>query len=82
MVRIAVIAFIGYGGTTPKSASSTSSSIGIEFRTGPVAELNRLITANFRPSLQSRETAEFVLLPPLLVQEVISPDTVLSYPDE
>ena len=37
---------------------------------------------NFAPSLQSKEFADFLLTPALLMQEVICEDSIITYPSE
>jgi hypothetical protein len=40
------------------------------------------IVKNFTPSLEMKEKADFLLTPALLMQEVVSDGTVLTYPEE
>ena len=37
---------------------------------------------SFRPSLEMKENADFLLTPALLVQEAISEDVIITYPTE
>ena len=46
------------------------------------AVLTDVIAGNFYLSLDTREEADFLLTPALLVQEALSPDSVLTYPTE
>lgn len=38
--------------------------------------------SSFGPSLEMKENADFLLTPALLVQQAVSPDTVITYPSE
>jgi hypothetical protein len=48
--------------------------------------LNRMagtpVMRYFEPSLEMREATDFLLTPAILVQEAISPDTILTYPPQ
>ncbi len=42
----------------------------------------RLLQSSYEPSMEMRENVVFVLSPALLMQEALSPDLVITYPNE
>lgn len=48
----------------------------------PPIQLLDQLQAPFESSLAVRENSDFILTPPLLIQQCITPDVVISYPNE
>jgi len=42
----------------------------------------RMATTGFRPSLEMKENADFLLSPALLMQEILSDEIITTYPSE
>ena len=46
------------------------------------AQINASLSGSFRPSLEMKENTDFLLTPALLVQEILSTNAVITYPEE
>jgi len=54
----------------------------VRARAAALRAATRAATTGFRPSLEMKENADFLLTPALLMQEVLSDEIVTTYPSE
>ena len=68
----------------PNTAGEPNSVTDAEQRASDIAmrSATRMATTGFRPSLEMKENADFLLTPALLMQESLSYEIVATYPSE
>ena len=76
--------FVSLPVAEPNTASEPNAVTDAEQRARDIAmrSATRMATTGFRPSLEMKENADFLISPALLMQEALSDEIITTYPSE